>query len=422
MKFENLPNFTLFITLSFALSCSHAPKEVPVVDMDNPTGYINLKLSDLLDDITIVPMETRDDLLFATVGGLSTNAFTVTNNYILALTNERLLQFDRQGSYIRTLTFRGRGPNEFNQILSLRIDEKREIVYYNDFGIYGESVFCIDLKSGVFLEPVKPDLQYFSIREIDYEGNIYGFLSPIVRGVSATIGGSPVQEAQDSLVAYRYNAADKNTTIFKGYHALTDKVGAIMFRQGDHILFHLLSYSDTLFKIDRDKIVPQYVVKLKNQEDINTTVAKGGQSVYINFLLSGIFGTVIQKVELQVVTNENGAIMSINNRTTGYLFLDKKAELQTIRSVAIEPVALTIGMEDYIQQVNDRSGGIKINPIPYVSGSWGYYAVEGYNMVYLINQALAGNQLSAAHRKILEEVAARIDDDSNPVLIIGKVK
>ena len=123
----------LYVMLCCITSCGRAPKEVPVVDIDNPTGYINLKLSDLLDDITIVPLETRDDFLLSTEGSRFTSIpFAITDNYILASTNDKLLQLDRQGNYVRTLITRGRGPNEFIYILAHAVDEQQEILYYAD--------------------------------------------------------------------------------------------------------------------------------------------------------------------------------------------------------------------------------------------------------------------------------------------------
>ena len=368
----------LLVNVCFATSCNNTPNDIPIIDMDNPTGYIDLALSDLLDDITMVPLETRDDLLLSTRDA----SFIVSNNYILANTEEKLFQFDRQGRFIRIVTTQGNGPNEFNIIGKSLIDETQEIFYYTNLG-RSNSIACIHLNTGAFLESLYPDFPPFSMETIDSQGNIYGL--PWV--------------ADSILLAYKYNPAEQSVTTYKKQRPLiTEYIGKVMFRQGDHIFFLSFSYSDTLFKIDGDKTSPQYVMKLKDLQTRDRN--RNRSSVNFHFLYSGTHGTIINKMETLILMTERG--MSTDNKHTASLFLNKKAELQTIRSMTIFPC-------------------IKI-PIPTISGLWGHIKVEATDMIELIDQALKGNQLSVDQRKALEEVSAKIDEGSNPILIIGKVK
>ena len=404
--------FTLLFTLLLPFACDNQPTEIPVIDMDNPSGFIDLKISDLLEDISIVALENNDDLVLS----IARMTYTVTDRYILVNTGEKLLQFDRKGKYIRTLAFVGNGPNEISGgISNLLVDEKRETLYFTDFrGM--QSISAIHLPTGTFQEFIKPDLKSFSIQQIDSHGNMYGFLSPSL-SIEALTGQT--SKAPDSLIlAFRYNPDDLAVTAYTGHHGFpSEGTRKAMFRQGEQIFFCVNAYSDTLFAIKGDIIIPQCVVKLKNPA---IDIVKGGVSV--KFMVSSAHATIIEKNESRMdIQMDGNTISSINvyGETLAYLCLHQKGELQTIRSITIDPLAKTIDMNDYLKE---RNGELPISPIPSVSGLWGHYKVEAYNMIALIDGALKGNKLSAIQRKTLEEVANQIDEDSNPVLIIGKIK
>jgi len=146
-----------------------------------------------------------------------------------------------------------------------------------------------------------------------------------------------------------------------------------------------------------------------------TELLVGGAS--LGFPMAGNWGTVIESRE----SKRFGPVMLGN--TLAYLFLNRNGGLSTIKSITIDPIAATVDMDSYVKLSNERrQGEIPIAPVPNVSGSWGFYAVEAPDMVELIDRALKGEQLAAGRRKALEEVAVKIDDDSNPILIIGKIK
>ena len=389
-------------------SCQTKQKDILVIDMDNPKGSIDISISDLLDDITIVPLETRDDLLLSTEGMY----FTVSDHYILVQTRDKLLQYDRQGNYIRTLAVKGNGPDEFNVIMDLQVSEKQDFIYYTS-SMFPNSFTGINLTTGTFQTFPKPDLQSFSMRQTDAQGNIYGFPSTAIRRIEGSTAGS-----DSLLLAYRYNPIEQTTTVFEGHHGFPSESAQIemMFKQGDQIFFCVPAYSDTLFKIEGDKISPQYVMTVKNPL---IDRIEGGISIHP--LISTTRATLFQKWYRQVSIGERS--VNVRNDLLAYLFLNETYELHWLKSVIIEPLALTIDLVDYITRTNEKSGvEVPIYPLPSVSGAWGYFAVEAYNMLELIDVALKGNHLSAVQCKTLENIASRIDKESNPVLIIGKIK
>ena len=413
MEFKHFMGCVLAIGTLFLLSsCSATPAECPVVDLDNPSGFVDIRISDMLDNITLVPLETSDDMLLSTNGMI----YTVTNNYIIVRTNEKLLQLDRQGKYLRTLAYRGNGPNEFNMIVGTYIDEKRELLYYRD-SRSAESYPCINLKTGAFVEFSKPEVSPFNLTLMDTEGNMYGFLG---RNTLRMMDNEE-PKASDTLL-FRYNPVEKRIDFFTGHHRFVhNNSSRIITMQGGEIFFLCTPYSDTLFKIDGTKIIPRFVFKLKDQV---TDIQQGGMLTSIPF--SCTLGMVVRNSRSNLTVSQSGGTINsitVANQSQTYLLLNRKGALQTIRSITVDPIAVTIDVDEYLKLSNEqRREKFKIGFLPTVSGVWGHYAVEAIDMVDMIEQALKGDQITPVQRKALEEVAKKIDYDSNPVLMIGKIK
>ena len=374
----------ILVICIFLLFVSCSPQTVcHVIDIDSPTGSVDLRLSDLLDNITYVPLETREDLLLSTA-----NTFIVTDHYIIVFTNERLLQFNRQGNYIKTLATKGNGPNEFINLRSPLVDHKREILYYYpNMGIH-KLITCIDLKTGNFLDFKNPDISAFNIETIDAEGSIYGF--------PMSFPQAPGQKAPDSLLlAYRYNPTDNRTTTFKALHTYTmDDRSKIMFRKGDDICFFYRAYSDTLFKINGSRMIPQCVIKLSNQ-----SIYRHQEGADLDIRAFGNWGTIFTLYKRVQVGNTNNTAKTF----VDYLCFNKNGVLGTLNSIIID---YPIGVTGY-QKGHSMAG------MPAISGAWGYYAREASDMTVFIGDALKGNQLSDIQRKVLIEIAAKMDEDDD---------
>ena len=397
---------TVFVCLGlcFFSSCRNTAGEIPVIDMDRPAGSIDLHLSDLFDDITIVPIETQDDLLLEP----RTN-FTITNHYILAHRGDRLLQFDRQGKFIRTLALRGRGPNEFNVMANPLVDEERGLFYYVN-NVNRETIACIDMNSGEFLGPYTPDIQPFSMQQMDSKGYVYGFRPAF----DSSFYNDSLESQKSPILAFRFHPQNNDLTLYEGsrdiegsYH-LVGYGNSRMFNWNDTVFFMIPTYSDTLFKIVDDRIVPHYVFKLKNKM---VDQKLGGMALDIHF--SGQCGVMFTKKEI-IIEYKDGSVSGAGGRPVGYLFLDNNRNLKTINSLTIEALGLTIP--------SGRSPDYEIPMVPIVTGIHGYFRMLPKHVITLANQMLKGNQISNDQRKRYEELVTTLKEDDNIVLIVGNVK
>jgi len=387
-------------------SCQSKPTEIPVIDLDHPQGSIDIKLSDILDNITIVPLETRDDVLLTAAAHI-----VVSDHYILAGTRTKLFQFDRTGTYLRTLAHRGNGPNEFNTLANILVDDRNDLVYYTDNFKDPSLVYRINLKTGAFLTPITMELTSVTMHTIDREGYIIGY--PLTIGLPAGgmyIGPRDQKAKNFSTLMFAYHPDNKHLKIVESHDAFSSIMSweQTMLSYQDQLLFYHLGYSDTLYRYDGSRLVPQVVLKFQNHF---SDLINGG-----NYLSFSAFYTGGICISIHYLEKMEEYHVHTTGKTINRVFLNTAHQIQTIGSVTIDPLSLNLNFSE------SQEIPVPINPLPKVTGQWGFLCTESYTMIELINTALINNHLTPLQHSTLKDVAAQIDDYSNPVLIIGKVK
>jgi hypothetical protein len=376
--------------------------------MDNPTGSIDLKISDLMEDISIVPLETRSDFLL----NLWT-PFIISTDFIIAQTEKGLLQFDRQGKYIKTLAFRGNGPNEYVSFLWPLVDEKRELLYYLQYKDLG-AIFCINLNTGAFSGPYRHGQPHYHPQAIDPDGYIFGFRPEIFSGPFRD--STTKSNEWSSILAYRYHPQENKLTTIKGSRNIEGGYtslaygNSIMFRKNDNIFFLLPNYSDTLFMIKGDKTIPQFIIKLKNKMT-GQRIGGGGNAVKV--CTTGKNGMVLFKTEVVITERIAGTEL------LDVLFLDNENKLSVVNSLSVDLFGQTIKLSHNIE----KNGRITTMPrVPIVSGMFAYMVMDPVELIPLIEKLLKDTMHNSDQRIQLERLATNLDEYSNPVLIIGKMK
>ena len=389
-----------FVAICLISSCSSGSREFIVADIDAPTGTVDMKLSDLLSDIKIVPLETGEGTPLISDGG-----FRISGKYIVHYGVSAVHLFDSNGKYLRLLAVAGGGPNEFRSIYRLLIDDSRDVIYYSD-SKSNTNIYRIDLLSGKHLEPLEVllDGKSFSYVDLDNSGNIYGFFAEGAMNMFSS--GASKDNEGDPYIAHRYNV--ENNTI-EGIEApavfSSTGMNRSIAKREESIYIYDSSCADTLFSYSKGVLSPVMGIKMR---DVLTDPMTGGYN--LNIYLAGSNGLLFRHVytKIDVVTDASGEISSISVRkpTGSYLFADKNSgELLTVRSLYIDPLGTTVDVE----------------PVR-VSGDYGFYLIDAYKIEDMIEESLAEDRLSAQERKSLESLTASITEDSNPVIITGKIR
>lgn len=121
-------------------------QELPVIDLAKPESTGRLKVSEILDNVRLIRLETRPEVL------LPGFFFAwVSDKYIVTIGQEEIHLFDSDGKYIRKIAQHGRGPEEFRYVLGYCVDEQADRLYLSD----GDNRICvIDLNEGRIIEKI----------------------------------------------------------------------------------------------------------------------------------------------------------------------------------------------------------------------------------------------------------------------------
>jgi hypothetical protein len=95
--------------------------------LDIKSSIDNIKavpLSSITKGIEYIPLQTIPESLLGEV-----NKIAISDSFIFVSDFEKLMQFDRQGKFIRKVGSNGRGPGEYVHIFDITVDNKQEVVY-----------------------------------------------------------------------------------------------------------------------------------------------------------------------------------------------------------------------------------------------------------------------------------------------------
>lgn len=101
-------------------------QEILHLDFRSVADTITLKLSDIVEDVKFIQLETNEESMLNISGlrptQMNKESLWVGEKYIIAVDNSRgLFQFTIEGKFVRKLASPGRGPCEFGYQLTQRI-------------------------------------------------------------------------------------------------------------------------------------------------------------------------------------------------------------------------------------------------------------------------------------------------------------
>jgi hypothetical protein len=127
-------SLTLALAACIAVSCGGGPKsdaltepyrisiDLSTIDRSAPFPA----MSEMIEDIEYVKLEYVDSI---PVGGV-TGKPVITDEYIIFNDNSQgVLQYSRDGRFIRRMGHKGRGPGEYGHLAGVGLDSKRGVIY-----------------------------------------------------------------------------------------------------------------------------------------------------------------------------------------------------------------------------------------------------------------------------------------------------
>ena len=249
------------ILLIFNTSCnqkSATTVEYPVVINIRAAlrNTVEIKLSDFVDSISYVSIQG-----FINDEPISLRRFWFSDSYILSesRSNGDLLCFNRNGSFIRRIANKGRGPGEYLNVSDVVVDEGNSVLYV--FSSMAKKIYKYSL-DGSFLKAFEFGENIDAIA-IDAFGQLV---------VRCSIGSG---NAKNNFLLLDNKGDTINfqpNNIFFERESLPG--GITIFMNGSVYNYnnqvHIKNKNDTLFVMENDKFIPKYVF-LTGDKQVNMT-------------------------------------------------------------------------------------------------------------------------------------------------------
>lgn len=248
--------YSLCLVCAFAVSCKE--KSVPGIDESNceiiQVKGKNLKndwkYSELFDKVSYIPLETRDECL---IGGIDKLKYLGDRFYISDRKTKSVFVFDAQGKFLWKIHSPGRGPQEYNRIIDLDVNEKNKQLYL--YANYPQKIMLYD-SCGKFISELPVGINANSIaiqddRLILHAANLANHIEGQMQNPQILI----FSLAENSLTNYELPLNLKNND----YACLIYQYGEA-FQHLDKELLCFMPLDNKIYSIRNNKISSKYKI------------------------------------------------------------------------------------------------------------------------------------------------------------------
>ena len=408
MKFKLIVTVLAFLLVLIACRRSaviSTDKNVYNVSIDQCKDNIDLKLSDLISECRLIPLETTDESVLN------------QNLRIIALANIFLVgdisgiyKFTQEGKFIRKLLNVGRGPSDIPQSYTYFVNEKNNQIILN--GRYqNEELRVYDYKAEKFLDPIKKAVPgYWGEFTIYNDSLILASLNPVL--ADSSLYELFLQNFRGQIVS----------SIAKGRKMMSTRKGETVQRlqvcigKPDTYVHYI--YDDTLFKYNDNKLTPYVIVSYNTSRTfLRGTYSQEGER-WLNYpsVQNSKFMLFYELTFLGTTPNQMAGVSF--NYTQNYFFLKKSnSSLSRIRTYT----------DNITGKVQEGSGDFPIigrsSIIPGImQGDRLFVTYEASILKTLKPDSELLRDMPAGTTDQLQTILKNIKEMDNPVLLIGTLK
>ena len=327
------------------------------------TGEV--KLSELVDSMRFIPLETNDECLIGQIRRIKHR-----NGRFFVQADDRLMVFDEEGRFERVVTKIGEGPDEVISILDYDVADNNNIAVSS-----GSGITIFDADSVINKAPIEPA----SIRRTSN-----GWLAVT----------SPLQNG-NKMVAFDENWDTVGTAMatadFDGWNPDMDLIPL-----SDHTYFHQICMGNELFEYDSEsgatrqyKIIDSpYVMTPQEYADYNGNLMECPKHI------------------IRYITANRDQILLgvIENRAIFYYIYDKKDH-----SVA----------QINVFKITDDISGVELENNSLLGAMYSNDSDDAYFVSYLFGTPEMNAKFVPDFNSSMVEY---MDDETNPILVLTKFK
>ena len=225
-----------------------------------------VKLSDIAEKVTFVPMETTDASLLNKVR--ANNIISVNGTIVIPCFNMGAFAFDESGKFIAPISRKGQGPGEFTRFMCVAGNSEKDLIY-----LKSSKKMMAFRTDGTFVNEYKiPGLGNPWETSIVMQDSIT--LSAVINNTGKKLYRLILGNAQgDTLKAFpQYDRFE----IPRGmnYTYINNKENFLYQYKGESVYHDY--YCDTLYTVTRDSLLPRYLLdmgKYKLPKDLRLEAA-----------------------------------------------------------------------------------------------------------------------------------------------------
>ena len=370
--------------LLLVISCADRNvRPVPSVDLQNPDRSAEIKLSELIGDIRVIKLETRDSIMLGPETG-----YLVSDKYIISVDQDKILQFSGDGAFMRILARSGNGPEEFVRADVYAMDTKKDILYINHRGD-SHHIISYDLKNG-----------RRSGRIPTGTGNL---ISQIIVSGDSILTIAPRMSKQ-----YNFYYLTTSGNFISGVAppkarniGLETSIGLV-----NKQLFYMPKEYDTLYKVDDISCNPYcfFLVDNRFAYDNNET----GNFVYLSSNAPGY--VIANKVHARIKLNSDGETFSMNaDKQVRYLISKKDFSVREITDFHNDFLGFRENQDQWDNYL-------------FITNDMGYVCYSAFEVRQKIREALDYGKVDDQIRNRISDLYDQIGENDNPVLLAGLLK
>lgn len=382
--------FTTLVILMIFYACQNKEKAVSTyhvngnkitkIDINLPIDSSKINLSALAENLRVVRLETSDSCLFGNA------SYLPGEKYIIAFSSENIIQFDRNGKYIRTLSVHGRGPGEFSFIINKITDKQENLLFAINYG--QDHIDCWSLSDGQYRPiPLSQKGAAHSISLLNdttleianhrKKGTKYKLYSQTLSG--RFLNGILNTANEDSQsVNYSANLYNTGTALYCKPH-----------------------HTDSIFQVLSDTLMLKYTLPINQKHRLDIQQLTDQQ-----FIFTVYHFTEESKKEINV-DGQKIQMTSMGGYNVYYI-LDLLKE-QIICSRRIN--------NDYL-----GTNAAAISNFQFLQNGQFYLENSASKLISLIPKILEKKDIDVTIRQRLEQLKSEITEEDNPILIIGTSK
>jgi len=379
--------YLLFLIILLS-SCKSEENNLFEFDPRNLSENV-ISLSEIADDITYIPLDNTHNL-----GLIYDNFEFLSNTLYLSEKDNGVLVFYKEGSSIRKIGSKGRGPGEYIFNYLFTVDNNTGTVYILDSG----DIIKIYSKSGKFLGS-------YSLKE-------YGQQIDGIKVFDSKLFISYLIQNENNR--YKWIFIDSAGNLIKNERrktpAFSSRVGGSggICRYDDRITYWNSFYTDTVFSIFSDlNEMPSFIIYAGEYRFPKSMDIIPPEELEKYFTLKQI-----------IEVKHFWIIRYCINRKNEFVIIDKKSSKTYLTNWEFDGSG---GI------VNDFDGGTKFLPKSYFKENNREYLV-GLIYPFWIKNLIAGDEFKNStpkypkKKKELEKLAASLKETDNPVLMLVRLK